>query len=318
MDRVLSLLIHKGGYVSGQEIAERERISRSAIWKHIKKARESGFIISSSPNRGYRIERYPENRIIPELIEYYYNGPLPYEIVYLETLPSTNTFAKELIIKGKKKQFILLAEDQLKGKGRYERSWISEKGKDLTFSIALTTGRPLNEFYRYTVISGLAVFKVLSSILKFNNISSAVRIKWPNDIMIDGRKICGILSEMITEEQRISSIIIGIGININSSPRFQNVISLRDAIRRDSDRNKLMSAIIKMFYDYSMKLENGCFDEVFKEWKRNVCWLNEMVSFNDGQSEVKGILKDIDANGSLIIKTDKGEKRYYSGDLASD
>ncbi len=315
MDKVLSLLIHQKGFVSGQEIALLENISRTAIWKHIKKAREEGFIISSSPNKGYRVEKFPDNRIVPELIEYYYNGPLPYEIVYINTLSSTNSYAKELILKGKQNSFIVVTDEQKKGRGRYERVWISEKGRDLTFSIVLSTDINIKEFYKMTVVAGLAIMKALTDTVRPYNIPDRIMIKWPNDIMIGGKKICGMLSEMITEEQRINHIVIGIGINVNSSPRAEKAVSLYNIIHRETDRNMLMSLIIRVFNSLVLELGKGHYGEIFREWKSGLGWLGETVSFNDGQSLVKGILKDIDENGALVIKTGEGEKTYYSGDL---
>jgi BirA family biotin operon repressor/biotin-[acetyl-CoA-carboxylase] ligase len=318
MDRVLSLLVRSHDYISGQEIAEKEKMSRAAVWKHIKKARESGFIVSSSHNRGYRIDEFPENRIVPELVDFYYKGTLSFELIYVESLRSTNTYAKELILKGKDNSFIVLTDEQTEGRGRYERAWSSESGKDLTFSIALKSERRLNEFYKYTVISGLSVFTALSDTLRQHGNTSEIKIKWPNDIMIGNRKICGMLSEMITEEQTIGSLVIGIGININSSPDIKEAVSLKNIIHTVTDRNSLMAKIIAVFEDNYRRFEKGLYGEIFREWKLNLGWLGKRVSFNNGKSIIAGILKNIDENGAVIIRSNGGDKTFYSGDLLID
>ncbi len=312
MDRVLLYLIKDGGFVSGQDLAGELDISRAAVWKHIKNARESGFVITSSQKKGYKIVKYPENRIIPELIAKYFGSELPFDLIYLDSVISTNTYARETKKRGNEGNFILFAEEQTGGRGRFDRTWTSEKGKDLTFSISLNIDKPVKEIYKFTMLSGLAVLLAVRNIL---NGKAEISIKWPNDIIIGDRKLCGILSEIITEEMLIKRIIIGIGINVNSIPAIQQAVSLKNILAEDTDRNLLFAMIIKNFYNFFIRYENGEFQVIFREWKNNLGWLGRDVSFNDGRTVVAGKLKDIDENGAVVIETAGGDRTYYSGDL---
>jgi BirA family biotin operon repressor/biotin-[acetyl-CoA-carboxylase] ligase len=165
------------------------------------------------------------------------------------------------------------------------------------------------------MIAGLAVFNAVRDVLEASGSPEQACIKWPNDIYIGGRKLCGILSEMIAEETRIVSIIIGIGINVNSDETPENAVSIKNITGTDTGRNEFLSSIIKYFNSLFSRYEKGGFSGIFMEWKSSLGWIGRDVSFNDGLRVVSGRLRDVDENGAVVIETSGGEMVFYSGDM---
>lgn len=314
MNTILTYLLQYSDFVSGEQIASHFNISRTAVWKHIKQAEERGFDIESKPKKGYRINSLPKDIIIPEILSKYYGAPFPYEIVYLDCIDSTNTYAKKLALSQKKGNALVVTEDQECGRGRLSRPWQSQRSKDLTFTLILHTSRNLSEFYQYTIMSAWTVFEALSRILG-PDLSRDLKIKWPNDIYFENKKICGILSEMITEEMNIKTMIIGIGINVNSGANIEKAISLRMLLKRDIDRNILLTELARSFHENHAMLLNDNFDTIFQNWKKHVGWLGNSIRFDTGKKIIEGTLLDIFQDGSLKILEGDTVNQYYSGDL---
>jgi BirA family biotin operon repressor/biotin-[acetyl-CoA-carboxylase] ligase len=160
------------------------------------------------------------------------------------------------------------------------------------------------------MLAGLAVYNALRDV-----IAEPPCIKWPNDIYAGNKKLCGILSEMIAEEMRIVSIIIGIGINVNSENLPENAVSVKNITGADTDRNKLLSSIIRYFEGLFTRYQSGGFSSIFIEWKKSLGWIGKDVSFNDGLRTVSGRLRDIHENGAVVIEIDGADRVFYSGDL---
>ncbi len=214
MNKVLLYLFKKNEFVSGEDISREFSISRTAVWKHINSAKNNGIEIEAVSGKGYRVIKIPEDKIIPELVLSKLDNPA-FDIIYLPELNSTNTYAKENITSLNDKDYLVITDNQTKGRGRHERKWESEKGKDLTFSLIIHPDTEVKFFYNFTIISSLSIYKTL---INFIENKEKLLIKWPNDLYYENKKICGILSEMVTEEALLKSLIIGIGININSTP----------------------------------------------------------------------------------------------------
>lgn len=304
-------------YVSGEELGDKLGISRAAIWKHIDALRTKGFDIQPHRKKGYRLESLSLERIVPEAIAVLYRNfigntirPVP-EIYYYPKIGSTNTEAKRLAIDMPDKHFIVVTDEQTSGKGRLKRSWLSDAGLDLTFTIHLPLDCELSDYFRYTLLSVNSVHKALSFY------ADSMTIKWPNDIYASGKKICGILSETVTEHNRIKSFIIGAGINVNSKKTDGKAVSLLDIYGETIDRNLLLASILKEFYSDLALVESG-FDGIYKYWKTRLIGLNRAVRFDTGKTVIEGILADVERDGSVVIRTDKGEEKYYSGDLYTD
>ncbi len=310
MNKILLYLLQKDNFVSGEEISEKFSISRTAVWKHINIARKMGIEIESVTGKGYKIKKIPDNRIITELI-YKDCSNLTIELIYLNEVKSTNDYAKLNIDKLKDKDYLIITDYQTKGRGRFDREWKSEKGLDLTFSLVIHPNVEIKDFYNFTIIAALSVFNSLRFFLESNG---ALKIKWPNDIYYGDKKLCGILSEMISEEAILKSLVIGVGINVNSIPSLEKAISIRQLTGNLIDRHTLLVSFLKNFYQY-YKIYNEKFEIIFSEWKKFLKNIGEKVSFKHDNEIVSGRFIDVDIDGSIIIETEKGTKTFYSGEF---
>ncbi|MGC8764469.1 MAG: biotin--[acetyl-CoA-carboxylase] ligase [Brevinematia bacterium] len=310
MDKVLLYLLKKKDFVSGEEISENLSISRTAVWKHMKMAKENGFEIESVAGKGYRIKKFPPDRLISELI-YSEFSDIPCEIIYLKEVDSTNDYAKRNIANLNDRDYLIITDKQTKGRGRFDRVWESSEGKDLTFSLILHPAIEIKYFYNFTIMASLAVYETL----KFLPENEKLKIKWPNDLYYENKKLCGILSEMISEEAILKSLIIGVGINVNSISRLQNAISLHEITGKELDRHLLLSSFLKNFYHfYSGKKE---WEKIFAEWKKNLKNLGEIVKFRVHENTITGKFIDVSSDGTIVIETDSETLSFYSGEFLS-
>jgi BirA family biotin operon repressor/biotin-[acetyl-CoA-carboxylase] ligase len=315
MDAVLRLLLESNDYLSGEKIGKILNITRAGVWKHIEKIRERGFEISSVTRKGYKIISLPENMIIPELVSLKLNSTLEkdleIEVVYFDKIPSTNTWLKERAVRGLDKICVAVTDEQFGGRGRLKRGWSSIPGKDLTFSIGIPLDREISEFYKFTILCATSVRKTVAEILPEKN----VKIKWPNDIYINEKKVCGILSEMITQENIIELIIIGIGLNVNSHLSLENATSIMDERFDDVDRNELLAKIIaQIIHNLSLYNENK-FELIYNDWKSNLLWLGDTVFIETGFGRVEGVFSDVRPDGGVVIATSQADRVFYSGDI---
>lgn len=313
MDHLLIYLLNSKDYVSGEKLAEKFDITRTAVWKHIGKMKQLGLIIESVPKKGYKILSCPVNKIIPEMVQFYYQGKLPYDLVVLGKTESTNSFVKRMLADGEKSDIVVLSEEQAAGRGRMQRKWQSEKNRDLTFTLGLSVNKAVGEFYQFTILTALSVYQVMSRMMEAD--SDQLKIKWPNDIYYRNKKLCGILSEMITEEAIIKNIIIGIGINVNSVPKMPGAVSLKSIMDMELDRNKILADIIRAVKSNFDSYREGGYGQIFREWKSHLGWLGSAIKIDTGREVIEGVLSDINADGSVIIEKDGVKMNYYSGDL---
>lgn len=275
MDQLLIYLLNSRDYVSGEKIAHKFDITRTAVWKHIGKMKKMGLIIESVPKKGYKILSCPVNRILPEMVQFYYGSKLPYDFVVLGKTESTNIFVKRMLADGETGNILVLAEEQTAGRGRMLRKWHSEKTRDMTFTLGLSVNQAVGNFYQFTILTALSVYQVVSRLIEAG--SDQLKIKWPNDIYYKNKKLCGILSEMITEEATIRNIIIGIGLNVNSTPKAPGAVSLRGILDIDLDRNKILAEIVKAVKTNFDLYNGGGYEKIFKEWKSRLGWLGTKI-----------------------------------------
>lgn len=323
MNPILMLLLQdKNDYLSGENIGKKLNISRAAVWKHIEKIRAIGFKIDSTAGKGYKISKFPKDRIIPEQIKLIFeqnaNTKFPYDIMYKPKMSSTNTFAKKQIVNDNHNDFVVITDCQTSGRGRLKRSWQSSIGTDLTFSLVLHPNKPISEFYKYTMLTSVAIHTALKQVLP----NTKIGIKWPNDIYINNNnnisKICGILSEMITEQNIIENIIIGIGININSTPTLPNAVSLKQLTDTTYNTNELLANILMEITQNLGLFGNGKFSQIYDYWYGNLIKIGEPITIDTGRAIYKGILKSVNQDGAVILEINGEEKVLYSGDILID
>ncbi len=311
MDELLIYLLNSREHVPAEKLCGRFGLTRPTLARHLARFKKSGIVIEQATGRGYRILSGPFNRIIPEMVQYYSGGKIPFELIVLKKTESTNTFAKRMAADGLASESVVVAEEQTAGRGRLDREWVSERGKDLTFSVVLKPDRPVQDFFQYTFLTSLAVCQAVGTLIP----GRPPEIKWPNDVYLDGEKLCGILSEMLTEEMRIRSIVIGVGINVNSLPAVERAASIRKAAGADVDRNKLLADILARVKELYLQHAREGFPKIFREWKKRLGWIGKEIQVEQGGEKFSGILRDVRADGSAVVSCDGRKKIIFTGDI---
>ena len=304
-------------FVSGESIAEIMNVSRTAIWKHIQSLRKRGYIISSSERLGYKLEQIPD-LLRPEIVQFELQTKIlatDSNYVYKNSIESTNELAKKMAYHGAADGTVIVAEEQTGGKGRLERNFFSPKEKGIWFSVILRPHCMAKDAPKFTLMAAAALAKTME---RFN---LRAEIKWPNDIMYDGRKLVGILTELSAEIAHLNYIVVGIGINVNvSREEFPESIreiaaSLSEMAGENLSRTKFFRAVLEEF-DKLYTAKN--FDEVFKIWRKYNNTLGKKVTVLSAETGdiFTGMAVDIDADGALIVDTDNGRKIVYAGDVS--
>ena len=239
------------------------------------------------------------------------------KIFLFHNTSSTNDVAKKLASKEVEAGTVVISEIQSDGRGRFSRRWFSPAG-GLWFSIILKLRIKPHEMFKLTFLLAVVVVRTLRKKFNLN-----AQIKWPNDVLINGKKVCGILSEMITTFSGITNlIIVGIGINANidldSLPRHlqSSVTSLKNELKKEIDREVLLSTFLMEFENYYILLIDGKFNHILKEWMDLNCVLNTYVEVKSLDGTIKGQAVGIDKDGALLIKLENGSvHRVISGDV---
>jgi BirA family biotin operon repressor/biotin-[acetyl-CoA-carboxylase] ligase len=297
-DRMLRLLKLLKEGSSGQKIAEELGVSRTSVWKMIKKLESMGYKISARRRVGYKLIESPDLSLYEVARVCYGLRDLIREIYYYEVTDSTNQRAKEL----KKPGVLIIAERQTAGRGRFGRTWISEPG-GLYFSLTLPKSMPIEDVPKLTLTSGVAVAEAIGG-----------RIKWTNDILIHGKKVCGILCEL-TGEIENPLIIVGIGINVNNpAPKEFNAISLKDVYGKNLNRSEILGRVLTNFAKYYKMLIEGRWNEIRERWKQLSDTLGKEIMVRVAGREIRGLALNIDEDGALILKCDERIERVFSGE----
>ncbi|MBR0289152.1 MAG: biotin--[Selenomonadaceae bacterium] len=317
---IVEILKNAGSdFISGESIAGELKISRTAVWKHIRKLRESGYEILSRERRGYKLKDAPD-LLLPSEIQIGLNTEIiGKEMDYHPSVDSTNRVAKALAYHGAADGTIVVAEEQTGGKGRLERNFYSPRGKGIWFSVIMRPKLLPKDAPKCTLMAAVAVVEAMK---RFN---LKAGIKWPNDIMFDGRKLVGILTEMTGEIGKISYIVIGVGINVNIS-RDEFPEDLRDIAASLSEisggeisRVKFFRAVLEEFDKLYRKIRTADFDEIFTLWKKYNITLGKnvrVISAIDGLESFSGKAVDLNAEGALVVETEQGLRAVYSGDVS--
>ena len=318
-DRVLQILYRKNGEcVSSSEITGELGITRSAVFKIINELKKQGFDIESIHHRGYRLGN-EKDIISPEIInEIIEKEGKNRRIQYFERVDSTNTFAKKIIMEGESYPDIIIANEQEQGRGRLGREFYSPKGTGIYCSFILDPFIKIENSILVTVAASVAVSRAIEKVTKKDT-----RIKWINDIYIDDKKVCGILTEAVTDFETgiIGKIILGIGINFNTpSESFPDEITDRaSSVFMDDTfgvtRNQLIAQLIIEIDECMNDIEN---DEIIRYYRNKSLVLGKMleITYFGQEKPIQGKAVDIDRNGFLIIETKNGLLTLNSGEVS--
>lgn len=306
---------NRANYISGQELAERLNISRTAIWKAINSLKKSGFQIESQTKVGYKLIE-SDDKLSDEGIRKGLRDELKdIDIIVYDEIDSTNTEAKRRLYSSDVKDFTVIVSDMQKGgRGRTGKSFTSPKGSGVYFSIILHP-KDSYDFSYFDLTTVKAAVAVAEGIKEATN--KQTEIKWVNDLFLNGKKICGILSELDAdfESRSVKSVIVGIGINVNE-PRDDSFKDLKDIagyIGTDVIRNEILSSVLNAFYENNFVKSDK---EIIDYYKKHSLVIGKELSFelNGKKYSAKGI--DINDKGNLIVDTGKGKITLSSGEVS--
>ena len=306
---------NRANYISGQELAEKLNISRTAIWKAINTLKESGFQIESQTKLGYKLlekdDKLSEEGIRKGLREELKDIDL---FVYDE-IDSTNTEAKRRLYSSDVKDFTVIVSDMQKGgRGRTGKSFASPKGSGVYFSIILHP-KDFYDFSYFDLTTVKAAVAVAEGIKEATG--KEAEIKWVNDLFINGRKICGILSELDAdfESRSVKSVIVGIGINVNEpkDDSFKDLKDIAGYIGTDVIRNEILSSILNAFYENNYVKKDK---EIIEYYKKHSLVIGKDLTFelNGKKYTAKGF--DINDKGNLIVDTGEKKITLSSGEVS--
>ena len=298
---ILKFLRANEDVISGESLSSELGISRVSIWKHIQKLNRVGYRIQSGPN-GYRLEHSPDT-------------PFPWEfpgreqqIHYFDETSSTMEIAKELAQKGCPDFTVVIAGRQNKGRGRLQRVWISDDG-GLYFTLVLRPRLPIVLSTRVSFQASLTLARVLQQWCKID-----ARVKWPNDILVNERKISGMLTELEAEADQVNFINIGIGINVNNDPSRSEprASSIKKILGKPVSRRELLARFLD---ELQTRMQPAELDGVVSDWKKYTVTLNRRVQIVTNRETSEGLAVDVDDNGALILELDDGSiKKILYGD----
>ncbi len=304
---ILEYLRKSGGYVSGEEISRRFGVSRTAVWKAVSALREDGYEIDSVTKKGYHLTSAPDILTQTEICQGLKTSRIGTHIFTFDTIDSTNEEAKRQGQAGAPDGSVFVAEQQTGGKGRLGRVWTSPKGEGIWFSILLRPKDSPLQISNITLLAGLAVCR---AIRKFSGCPAL--IKWPNDVVIGSKKVCGILTEISAEVDCIHYLIIGIGINANTQ-KFPEELSVKaTSLQIETGtpvlRAKLLQAVLAEFEFLYLSFPTAKEPE-FLDLYRSLCVsLNRRVSTVRRGKVISGKAIDITPQGELFVQMDSGEK----------
>ncbi|EKU71880.1 biotin--[acetyl-CoA-carboxylase] ligase [Selenomonas sp. F0473] len=314
---VLELLREAGGYISGEKMAARLGVTRAAVWKKIAALREQGYEIASAPRSGYALRSAPDRLIEAEITKGLDTVLVGRHIVCHGAVDSTNLIAKDLAHAGAEDGTVVVAESQGTGRGRLERRFFSPPGKGIWVSILLRPSFLPQEAPKCTLMAAVAVARAME---KF---SLRAEIKWPNDILHDGKKLVGILTEMSAEMDRVNYVVIGIGINVNiAAEDFPEELrdiatSLMQMKGEPLPRVAFLQELLRAIDALYAEVQREGFAPVLAAWRTYAVTLGRPVRvIGTAGDHFDGVAADIDEEGALLIDTPSGRKRVLAGDVS--
>ncbi|MEN6390834.1 MAG: biotin--[acetyl-CoA-carboxylase] ligase [Syntrophomonas sp.] len=317
-EAVLAAIREKPGeWVSGEALSQSLKVTRTTIWKQIKTLQAEGYAVETSPKKGYRLSSPPDILSLEEV-----SRGLATEVFgkehyfYLQEIDSTNNYAKQLAAKGYPEGTLVIAERQTAGRGRRGRQWHSEPGQCIFMSLILRPSLPLKELSRMTLFIAVAVVDTLERF----GIKSG--IKWPNDVLINGRKIAGILTEAVTDMDGIEYIVTGIGLNINNriADFPEEVRSIATTVREETGR---LVPRVEVLQEFLWQLEksyrqliSGGFNEILEKVRSLSLVIGRDVKIDSVNGITSGRAIDIDNDGFLMVRDSMGNiHRVMSGEI---
>ena len=293
--QILSILRSENDVVSGEKLSAALEISKESIWQHIRKLQDLGYQIHSTPDE-YRLDSSPDI-----LFPWEYQDDAV-NILYYPEVTSTMDLARDLARKNCPDFTVVIAGRQTKGRGRLERRWLSDDG-GLYFTMVLRPVIPVQLSFKVNFLASLTLARVIRKMLQVD-----ARVKWPNDILVDDRKVSGMLSELEADGDRRFYISVGMGINVNNDPSKAEpgASSLKKISGREVSKKELLGRFLEQF---SARMQNSDFEDVISEWKTYTVTLGRHVRIITQHEESEGIAVDVDDTGALVLELANGNRK---------
>jgi BirA family transcriptional regulator, biotin operon repressor / biotin---[acetyl-CoA-carboxylase] ligase len=317
LGRIIRLLMeHATVVVSGTKIAQEISSGRSEVWRLIQQLRSLGVDVAGHPATGYQLKSMPD-LLLPEILEPMIRGTIfAGQVHHYFKIGSTNTEAMLAAVQGAPEGSVFLAEEQTSGRGRAAHTWESARSAGIYCSVMLRPHLPPTDVLIMSLAAGLAVRAAIENV----NRDVPIDLKWPNDVMIEGKKVCGILTEMNAEATCVRYIVIGIGINVNQSEfpaeLRADAVSLRMATGSEWSRVELAAALLKSLdQEYRRIIEQAdARQSILSRFAESSSWARgKQVRLEDNGSSVEGITEGLDERGFLQLRTAQGLKTIFSG-----
>lgn len=316
-EEILRLLRSADGYISGQELCNRFGVSRTAVWKAINQLKEAGYEIEAQQNKGYRLMAAPDLMTEAEIKSLMHTDWVAKEVLYFDTIDSTNTKAQELAEKGYPSGTLVVADKQESGKGRRGRSWVSPSGTGIFMTLMIKPDINPNNASMLTLLAALAVAKAITSVT-----GEEALIKWPNDIVVNGKKVCGILTEMNAQFDYINHIVVGIGINVHNESFPEEISQMASSLMIEAGGKRFHRAQIiaetmsyfEQYYDTFLKTQD--LSALVREYDELLVNRNKSVRVLDPKEPFDGKAMGITPKGELIVDTWESRKLVSSGEVS--
>ena len=318
--KIVTLLkSHKSNYLSGEDISESLKFSRAAVWKHIKKLQSLGYKINSRPKIGYKLIK-ATNLLLPwEISDGLETKLLGERIYYFDTIDSTQNFAIELGSKPQENGSLVVAHKQTHGRGRLNRKWFSPSG-GIWFSVILHPEFEISAATLFPMVSSLALAIAIEKVLKIKP-----RLKWPNDLTLNGKKIAGMLVDASVESGKIDYLVVGVGINFKINPHevekaikgTENYYGVATLVKKN-DKTPPVKLIRAFLYEleklYEMVLR-GNSEYLIKEWTKRSSSIGKTVTVLSPAGMIRGKAIRVDKDGALVVSSKGKSQRMLVGDV---
>ncbi len=313
---ILAMLRESDGYVSGQELCNKFGVSRTAIWKAINQLKDMGYEIEAVPNKGYHIVSAPDVMNEAEIKSLLHTEWAGQELFCFDEIDSTNTKAKELAEQGYPSGTLIVADRQIAGRGRRGRSWDSPAGIGIFMTLLLKPDINPNNASMLTLVTALATAQAISDVT-----GAEAKIKWPNDIVINGKKVCGILTEMSAQFDYINHIVIGIGINVHNESFPEEIRETASSLLLESGKRIHRADLIARFLErfeagYAIFLQTEDLEGLMKDYNALLVNIQKQVRILDPKEPFEGKAIGITKRGELIVDTWESRKLVSSGEVS--
>ncbi len=315
--QILKLLRQSADSVSGQELCRQLGVSRTAVWKAMNQLRESGYEIEAVQNKGYRLLKAPDVLSADELASLCCTRWLGKQIYSYPTIDSTNTEGKRLAEEGAEHGSVVVAEVQTAGRGRRGHQWSSPKGAGIWFSLILKPELLPGDAATLTLVAAMAVVKAIGRLP-----GAQPQIKWPNDVLLSQKKVCGILTEMSAQIDYINYIVTGIGINVRPQAFPEDCAGTATALEQELgalpiSRAALLQAVLEEFecyyQQYMQTLDVSLFRQEYHQYLIN---LDKQVRVLDPKGAYEGIARGINEKGELLVEREGIRTAVNSGEVS--